>query len=346
MKTKNPANITFKQLEDLFRGIGKSITSSLDISAISNIMMDKIDIFFQPSNASIFMIDPSGQELYFLKAKGLDAKIMANIRLKVGEGIVGIVAETGKSIFIDDAQHDARFSKKVDKLTGFKTQSIIAVPMIFQKKVLGVIELINAVEAGSYTKQQQSILETIADFSAIAMNNAQTFERLAWLAAHDQLTKIYNFAHFDSIVNKIIADASKPYNHKRKSQTSNMMVIWADIDKFKQVNDCYGHQVGNDILAKAASLLQDCCRKNDYVFRVGGDEFVMLMLDIQMDDIDAIKDRISKQLMKASRSLAPAKGFSFGIAVGPKTELKALIKQADLKMYECKSRGGVSEKSG
>lgn len=326
------------RIQTLFTEIAKLITSSLEVPKIIDAIMRQVEAFFQPHNWSLLRIDPHTNELFFVIAKGIDESVLKNFRLKIGEGIAGKVALTGKSMFIQDAQQDPNFSQKVDSLSGFKTRSLIAVPIKFQKKVLGVIELINAFEDRAFTERELTTLETIADFSAIALTNALAYERINWDSKHDALTGLLNRLALEQLMSEW-GDVKPYYELERKLDTASCIVVaLIDIDKFKEVNDQYGHQTGDEVLVKAADILKNCCHEHDCAFRIGGDEFLLILSNLQEKDIPMAEKSISDQLQQHSRNLDPALGFSFGIASGLKMDLTELIKKADQNMYASKAK--------
>src|SRR5579862_1762105 len=150
--------ITSARIQGLFTEIGKLITSSLELPKTIDAIMKQVNLFFQPRNWSLLRVDPETQELFFVVAKGIDIKKLENIRLNIGEGVAGYVAQTGKPMLVKNAEKSPYFSKKVDKLTGFTTKSIIAVPIIFRQKVLGIIELVNALDDRNFTNRELDIL--------------------------------------------------------------------------------------------------------------------------------------------------------------------------------------------
>lgn len=324
MKAKKSI-ITSKRIQYLFSEVARLITSSLNVSDITNAIMDQIQLFFKPRNWSLLRLDPTTQELYFVLAKGIDQSVL-QVRLKLGEGVAGYVAKTRKPMLVMDAKNHPRFSKKIDKLSGFKTQSLIAVPIVFREQVLGVIELVNTLKGRSFTKRDLMILKIIADFSAIALTNAMAYERMSWLTVHDPLTGLYNRRHFNKLVQK----------EKHLIAKLHAIVACIDVDNFKEINDRYGHPIGDEVLCKTAQLLQSCCRENDFAFRIGGDEFLIVIMNLQENETPSVSKRLKNQLQLDSRNITPGSRFSFGIAAGLQRDLQQLIKKADRNMYKNK----------
>lgn len=343
MEKNNLLGIGTDRIQDLFTSIAKSITSSLELSKVTEAIMQQVESFFQPNNWSVLIIDETTQELFFFIAKGINIQLAQNFRLDKGEGMAGHVARTGQSIIIYDAQQDPRFSKKIDEALGYKTHSLIAVPIKFQEKVLGVIEIINVANQRNFTDQELSILETIADFSAIALTNAKAHEDMTWNSTHDALTSVYNRVRLDKLMKKCDAMLYSKQD-KRETDALYLIVIWVDIDNFKIVNDTHGHHVGDKILIKTAQILQSYCRENDFTFRVGGDEFLLVIMDLRQEDVQLILNRIERKIQKDSRDHVTKSGFSYGITYGLKVDFQQLIKTADNNMYVNKAKNKEDSK--
>src|ERR1700691_5014306 len=128
---------------NIFNGVAKALTSSLDLDSILQTIMEKMAEYFRPDTWSLLMVDEDLNELYFAIAVGNASEALKNIRLKVGEGIAGHVAKHGEKVVVPDVLKDPRFAKRIDEMTKLETQSIICVPLRSRLRVLGVIQLVN-----------------------------------------------------------------------------------------------------------------------------------------------------------------------------------------------------------
>jgi len=249
------------------------------------------------------------------------------------------VAETGVSIFVPDARLDHRFSSKVDEESGFVTKSIIAVPLVFQNKVFGVIELVNRKDDGVFTENDHLVMRSIADFSAIAFANALLYEGTLTLANTDPLTKLYNRAKLDEII-RIWENGDK--KTRRLHDTNAIIsVFMVDLNDFKIINDNYSHQEGDRILKAVARILRQIGRDQDMSFRTGGDEFVHVVVYPEQSHQALVEERISRQLEKLSEITYGedySLSFSCGVASGQMKDIRQLIHDADLKMYKEKAK--------
>lgn len=299
--------------------------------------MKEIEVFFEPENWSLMRFDPVTKQLFFVVVRGVELSKVEHIRLKPGEGIAGTVVSTRESIFVPDTSVDSRFSAKVDKESGFETKSIIAVPMIFQDTVYGVIEIINKNSGQPFSEDEHIVLRTIADFAAIAFANSILFQETLILAHTDPLTGAWNRGKLEVMFHKWEQAASQ----KRRTVDTKAYatVALVDLNNFKEVNDTYGHPEGDKVLQKAARVMRRAIRENDFLFRTGGDEFLIIM--IYPDEKDGpkvernLKDRLI-ELREVPVGDSEHLDFAVGIRSGPLKKARALMEEADQNMYDNK----------
>lgn len=332
----------FQEEVNIYNEIGKALTSSLEIREILLKIMQTIADFFRPSNWSLLLLDESKKELYFEIVVGEVADRIKDIRIKMGEGIAGWVAENGQPLLVPDVNQDPRFLKKVDKISNFATQSIIAVPMKIKNKVLGVIEIINKNEPNPLRKNDVEILTTVADYAAIALENSRNYQRIQELTITDDITGLYNSRHLHQIIKNEI-DRFERYHH-------TFSITFFDLDFFKGVNDNYGHLVGSQMLNKVGKVVSKNIRKVDLAVRYGGDEFIVIMPQTNKKQAHGLTKRLRKAIN--AEVYFAEEGFniritaSFGVATfgddaTSKDELLGIVDEA---MYQIKntSRDGIA----
>jgi diguanylate cyclase (GGDEF)-like protein len=322
----------------LYTEIAKLITSSLEVTEVIDAIMNEVRLYFQPRNWSLLRLDLTTQKLFFVVSDGIDKELVKNIHLDLSEGIAGYVAKSGKPRIVQDTSQDPHFSSIVDKLTGFKTLSIIAVPIKFQNQVLGVIELVNSLEARPFNQEDLEILETIADFSAIALTNAMRYEYMSSLAVSDPLTGLYNRARLDKLIHATSDSSAGTDEIHRSSGESRIIVACIDVDNLKAINDGFGHRAGDEVLIKTAKRIQLCCSDTDFAFRIGGDEFLIIIMNVDKNYESVLIGCLQKELDVHSKPIKPGSGFSYGIMAGQRKNLEKLISDADEQMYKNKTR--------
>jgi Nif-specific regulatory protein len=125
--------------------------------------------------SSLFLVDPVTNELIVSVATGPVSTDLKEMRLKMGQGIAGWVAEQRKGVIVNDVGHDPRFYANVDRSTGFTTKSILAVPLLDQERVLGVLEVLNTSKPKRFDQADLDLLTAYASHAAVALKNAQLF---------------------------------------------------------------------------------------------------------------------------------------------------------------------------
>ncbi len=128
--------------------------------------------------ASALLLNEEADELTFSAALGTHAQSLLGLRVKMGEGLAGRVAQTGEVAIVNDAPQDARFSRRIDARIGFTTRNLICVPLKVRDRVLGVIEVVNRADGLAFTRADAEVLKAVANQAAIALENARLYDRL------------------------------------------------------------------------------------------------------------------------------------------------------------------------
>ena len=319
----------------VFQELGKALTSSLQLDQVLRTIMEKIDEFLRPDNWSLLLLDEAKQELYFELAVGKASQALKDVRVKVGQGIAGWVAQRGETVVVPDTSKDTRFFSKVDEKTKTETQSIVAVPVKFRDTCLGVIELINCIGPDGFDPRDLKLLEALSDFAAIALENARHVKRIHELTITDDCTSLYNARHMGFILETEIY-RSQRYNYE-------FSIVFIDLDRFKLVNDTHGHLVGSRLLSDIGNALKERCRLIDFAFRYGGDEFVILLPQTSKESALNVARRLHKLIRETvwleKEGLNVRITASMGVASYPSDSRtkEALLHLADEAMYLVKN---------
>ncbi len=323
-----------KQELTIFHDVAKTLTSSLDLDAILQTIMEKMAEYFRPDTWSLLMVDEEKDELYFAIAVGDAADALKNVRLKVGEGIAGWVARNGESLIVPDVYSDPRFAKRIDEMTKWETRSIVCVPLRSKHRVLGVIQLVN-VPLQEYGDNEVFFLHALCDYAAIAIENARAVEKIQELTITDDVTGLYNARHLYKVLDTEVYRSAR-YGYE-------FTVIFIDLDHFKQVNDTHGHLIGSKLLSEMGYTIKSQLRLIDYAFRYGGDEFVVLLPQTSKDAGLIVARRIRDTLRRSEFCKAEGLNInvraSMGMATYPHdaTTPHDIIRQSDNMMYEVKN---------
>lgn len=322
----------------LYSDLTKLVNSSLPLDEILKNAMAFVENYFQVKHWSVFRLDSTSNELFFIVTKGIDLSLVAGLRFKLGEGIVGKVAKSGESLHIKKSEAATAFHEGVDSISGIKTESIIALPLKFRDQILGVIEIVNPETNPSDIPQMMNVMEIIANFASIAFVQTFIYQEALLLSQYDPLTGLYNRRKLKDLINewKNIAH----YSGSRASESTDIIVAMLDSDDFKSINDTYGHQAGDNLLQTIAEGLRKEFRGYDLFFRLGGDEFLIILEHVESLSLFAHEALITKRLENFTKRLENTercRGFSYGLASGSKKDLAELINAADQKLYHSKS---------
>jgi len=213
----------------------------------------------------------------------------------------------------------------------------LGAPLIAGTQTIGALVLQNNGASVHCTEQDKALLQFVASQVAAAIERKRTQTRLEFLAQYDQLTQLPN--------RMLLLDRLRSALHRAKRDTLQLAVLYLDMDRFKYINDTFGHTTGDLLLQEVARRLQQCVRESDTVGRLGGDEFAIIVDNIgSQADASLVAEKIILSL-SAPYSLdghtlmsAP----SLGIALYPEhgqSELQ-LVRHADEAMYMAKRNGG------
>jgi diguanylate cyclase (GGDEF)-like protein len=319
----------------VFHELGKALTSSLQLDQVLRTIMEKINEVLRPDTWSLLLMDVDKGELYFQIATGKGAEALKDVRIKLGQGLAGWVAQTGEVVVVPDTSKDSRFFAQVDARTKMETRSIVAVPVRFRDHCLGVIELINCIGPEGFSPRDLALLEALADYAAIAIENARHVQRIHELTITDDCTSLYNARHLNFML-----DTEIYRSHRYAFEFS---LIFIDLDHFKMVNDTFGHLMGSKLLAEIGEAIKDKCRLIDLAFRYGGDEFVVLLPQTSKENALGVARRLHKLIREAVWLKEPGLNVhvtaSVGVASYPSdSRTKAeLLHLADEAMYLVKN---------
>lgn len=163
---------------ELFLQVGQSMVSTFDLGQLLDETTEIATTIVNAAAASLMLIDTETNELVFEHAIGEKSAEVRKIRIGLNEGIAGWVATHGQPVIVNDVQKDPRFLDRVDKQSGFTTRSIAAVPLEIRGRTIGVLEVLNKLDASGFDTEDLSMLQSIAAQAAIAIDNARLYQSL------------------------------------------------------------------------------------------------------------------------------------------------------------------------
>jgi diguanylate cyclase (GGDEF)-like protein len=317
--------------------IGKAVTSTFNMNQILVIVLKRLSQLIRAKNWTLFLLDPESQELRFEVVVGLDKELVRDVRIRLGEGIAGTVALTGRPVFSSDVGADPRFSSRVDQLTGFVTRAIICLPLTIGNRVVGVVEVINPEDAQLFQDHCSLGLSIVADYLAIAIGNALNYRKIESLAITDDVTGYCNTRYLHQQLDGLL----DPSAGSRRS----LSLVFLDLDNFKAVVDNVGHLLGSKVLREVAAVIAGVLADGERLVRYGGDEFIILLPGLSKQEALVRVEHMREALNSACLLLHEGHNVkvtaSFGIANYPEdaADKEELLAIADRSMYRSKQSG-------
>lgn len=158
--------------------VSKLINSSLDLQSLLESIMESAKLVLKAEASSLMLIDPNTNELYFNTITGEKERALKQIRIPMGVGIAGYVAQTKESLIVNDAQNDPRLFRQADQTINFVTRNMIATPLLVRNRVIGVIEVINSIGRDEFTEKDLELFRSFAEQSALAIHNRELIDSL------------------------------------------------------------------------------------------------------------------------------------------------------------------------
>jgi diguanylate cyclase (GGDEF)-like protein len=319
----------------VFHQLTRSLTSSFDLDTILRTILEHMERTIEAELWTLLMLDEVRQELYYAIAAGGEHESLRGMRVKVGDGVAGWVAEHGETLIIPESDHDPRLTGN-QSVNLKKVRSVIAMPLRGRKGTHGVIEIFNP-RADRLTDYTIAFLNILADHAAIAIENAHDVASIQQLSITDYCTGLYNTRHLYNILGR---ELERCLRHGLP-----VSLAFLDLDCFKQVNDAHGHLVGSELLAHTGRRLQQLSGPRNLCFRYGGDEFVVLMPETGVEAARAHCTEVLVALMETRFDVRPglrlSVSASVGVATAPAdgTTVHAIIRSADARMYAAKTNG-------
>jgi len=325
----------------VFIELGKTLTSTLDINEVLKVVMSKVSELVAPRSWSLLLVDESRGDLFHEIAVGRPAVAVKRRRVRLGEGIEGWVAREGRPLLVNGRTDLAKLGiRETGRVRD--SHSILCVPLRIKGRTLGVLEATDRTDRRMFRPEDLTLLGTLADYAAIAIENAKNFQRVEELTITDEVTGLYNARHLHHMLDFEIVRSAR---HRLE-----FSVIFLDLDHFKAVNDQYGHLVGSRLLHEIGDVITARLRKLDVATRYGGDEFVILLPQTPRKQAARVAQRVRDTLAKTwflqSEGLHVKVTASFGVATYPAAAATKndLLRLADQAMYRVKNstRNGVA----
>src|SRR5271157_4931109 len=261
---------------------------------------------------------------------GDNSRMFSSLSIPVGQGLSGWVVENRKPIINGNPSVEPGYLNDPSKFS--LLSAALSVPLgDGAEELSGALTLYRA-ERDSYTRDHLRVLLAVTPKISRAIESALRLQHAQQQANTDELTALPNARGLFLHLEKEVA--------KAKAKTERFALLVCDLDGFKFINDRFGHLTGNELLKRVALILQNNCRDTDYVARMGGDEFVLILAGARQDDLESRIENLDRLIRWACRDLCQEElvGLSVGIASYPEhgASPEALLTYADSEMYRVK----------
>jgi two-component system cell cycle response regulator len=313
--------------------ITRTISSTFDTREVLNCLVNKIEEFLDVERCSVVYIR-DGEEVAYVIASQDDPDIEGFEIDLVEYPEIKRAIDTGDSIVVNDALSDPNVGEVGKKLREAGINSLMVVPIAHGDETFGTLLLRTARVKGGFNHQEMQFCQIIANATANALKNAQLFEELQRRAITDGLTEMYNYRFFQ--------EQFRIESERAKRSGKPLSILMIDIDNFKWINDYHGHAVGDKAIRFIAKKLKAQSRDADIVARYGGDEFVWLLTDTDLDVALEAANRFRKSVSSDSFDVTGFLSVSIGASSFPTDtpSVSRLLHRADRAMYLSKVEGG------
>lgn len=309
--------------------ISQTLNSALSLSEVLEIVSTKLKSLTNITTLVIYILD--GDQIFAAHAVGKNAQQIIGLRIALGEGEAGWAAEHCETLIVNSQPRDLMGALGPASSDYSWTA---AFPLIKGGSLVGVIALYSE-EPRRYSADEVRLLNTIGRHAAAAIYNALRFERTQESALTDGLTGLPNPRYLYSFFDQERSRAER-YGYP-------LVLMMMDLDGFKQINDSFGHRVGNEVLRQIAQIIRSKLRSGDVLCRYAGDEFIALLHKATPSSVRELKRRLQFAVDNFAYEVRPGQIARVGLSIGHATfgedgcSLEELIEAADRRMYEDKA---------
>lgn len=307
------------------------LSSQLDLSQVLRRILVSLKTVINFDSATLFLRE--NEKFKVVAARGFqNTSRLIDRTFPANDLLLREIQLVKSPIILDDVKNDPRFEKweGSDQIRGW-----MGIPLIRHDELIGLMTIDNY-NPSAYTQEDASLASSFANSAAIVIENARLFDQTQQMALTDALTGIFNRRYFYELAQTEFA-RSKRYQNP-------MSIILIDIDHFKNVNDQNGHLAGDHVLMQFVQRIQDELRSSDILARFGGEEFIVLLPETNLEEAAQVAERLREVTAHYPFLLVTAQIFisiSLGVSCFRFTtqSLDHLIDESDKALYEAKQFG-------
>ncbi|MEP7089746.1 MAG: GGDEF domain-containing protein [Nocardioidaceae bacterium] len=324
-----------------------TLATDFSIGSILDHLVHQIVGILPVTAAGVTLIDPA-QEPHQVAASDPAALRFERLQSRLEEGPCILAYTTGEAVSSPDLRREERFPRFAPAAVDAGLVAVFTFPMNHGETRLGALDLYRD-EPGSLSPAATDAAQTLADVAAAYILNARarqaavsSSEQMLHMATHDSLTGLPN--------RTLLLQRIEHAGRRGERTHAPAAVLFIDLDRFKRVNDTYGHEAGDKLLRAVGERLSKVVRPGDTLARVYGDEFVLLCESLNdHNDVDVIADRVRLSFVAPFEidDVEVTVSASVGVAyAAPGDEIsQAMVSQADRAMYDVKRESGVDKVS-
>jgi diguanylate cyclase (GGDEF)-like protein len=333
-----------EKLSSVLSEFAHTLATDFPIQAILDHLVERIVGILPISSAGVTLISP-GSAPHYIAASDESALRYERLQTEIGEGPCLAAYHSGEAVAIADLHDDTRFPKFGPAALEAGLVAVFTFPLRDSEGGLGALDLYRDTP-GELDEQDMVAAQTLADVAAAYILNAKardvarvTSDAFRHSALHDPLT---------GLPNRLLLQQRLEHAAQRaKRSKTYAAILFADLDRFKRINDTYGHPVGDELLVAVAHRLSALVRPGDTLARFSGDEFVFLCEELRRPaDAELLAKRVEDafsapfMLGKIEVVLTASVGIAYG---GHGEDVSGdLVSRADIAMYQAKRKGGAS----
>jgi diguanylate cyclase (GGDEF)-like protein len=311
--------------------ITQTVITSADIQELYHSIHSLLGELVPADNFYIALYDPVSELIsfpYSVDQFDESAPVMTK-----DHGLTGYVIRTGRPILATQDVFDQLLQQGEVDLVGTMGVDWLGVPLIVNGRIIGVMAVQSYTKEIHYDQNDLNVMEIVSTQVAQVIERKRLEEEIRTLSLTDDLTKLCNRRGFN-----LLAEAELKQANRKKRK---MLLFYGDVDDLKGINDTCGHAQGDQALMDVSDLLKNCFREGDILSRIGGDEFVVLAVDADVENAETLTHRIRSSLEKLNRQenhphqLCLSIGFAIYDPEAPCT-VSELIARADESMYHQK----------
>ena len=295
--------------------------SDLELDAVMQLIASRGQELTGANAGVIEIVD--GEEMVYRITTG-EATPFLGVRLKIATSLSGLCVKEGRVLRSDDTDDDPRVDAEACKRVS--ARSMLCVPLVHHAETIGVLKVYSPA-ANHFGERDVETLELLSELIAAHMSHARLFAAEVHGGRHDALTGLLNRRAYEERLPVEIARASR--------YAWPLSLCLLDLDGFKKINDTLGRPSGDRALQQVAALLDES-RLADDCFRIGGDEFALLMPKTCREDAELAAARLSQEITEIGMSDGSL-GASFGVAEGAEDPV-VLHAMADERLLAAKDR--------